>query len=514
MKSLTISQRIAIGFATVLGLAALATIASFILLKKSSVMSRNIAEDTLPAITLAAQIRANVSEIQIAVLRHHIADTAEERHSFVQRMDELKAEIAKYISDYEPLISDDEERALLAKVQETRNAYIQARGPMLALDDEGKTEEGSVYLKRTLRAPYLAYLAAVDALVHHNSKNGQESATSSEALTARVLQVTVGSSILALISGSIIAFVIGRTTSRALNTIATQLSDSSAQLSAAAGQVSSASQSLAEGSSEQAASLEETSASLEEMSSMTKRNAGSAHEAKELSAQNRAAADTGATHMEEMRHAMDAIKSSSDAIAKIIKTIDEIAFQTNILALNAAVEAARAGEAGMGFAVVAEEVRALAQRSATAAKETATKIEDAIQRSEHGVTISGKVALVLGEIVEKGRKVDTFVAEIATASSEQSQGIGQLNTAVSQMDKVTQSNASSAEETAAAAEELNAQAAVLQEAVGELRRLVDGTQRPKLPTATSARAVHAAHASKAAELKSPRLSRAASSARA
>ena len=180
---------------------------------------------------------------------------------------------------------------------------------------------------------------------------------------------------------------------------------------------------------------------------------------------------------------MDAIKGASDDISKIIKTIDEIAFQTNILALNAAVEAARAGEAGMGFAVVAEEVRNLAQRSAQSAKETAGKIEDSVKKSEHGVQICGKVAQSLSAIVGKARQVDTLVAEIAQASKEQTQGIEQVNTAVSQMDKVTQSNAGNAEETAAAAEELSAQSVVLQDSVATLLALVDGANRSTGPAA-------------------------------
>jgi methyl-accepting chemotaxis protein len=178
--------------------------------------------------------------------------------------------------------------------------------------------------------------------------------------------------------------------------------------------------------------------------------------------------------MQTMSASMDAIKASSDDVAKIIKTIDEIAFQTNILALNAAVEAARAGEAGMGFAVVAEEVRNLAQRSAQAAKETAAKIEGAISRTGQGVEISRKVAEALNEIVTKARQVDELAAEVASASNEQTQGISQLNTAVSQMDKVTQSNAASAEESAAAAEQLNAQAYSMKESVGRLLDLVGG----------------------------------------
>jgi methyl-accepting chemotaxis protein len=267
-------------------------------------------------------------------------------------------------------------------------------------------------------------------------------------------------------------FLIIHGTNRALTTASRVLHEGASQLTAAAGQVSASSQSLAEGASEQAASLEETSSSLEEMASMSKRNSESVQQAKVLSGETRLAADTGTADMQEMKNAMDAIKASSDDIAKIIKTIDEIAFQTNILALNAAVEAARAGEAGAGFAVVADEVRNLAQRSAQSAKETATKIEEAITKSEYGVKISGKVAQSLHAIAEKTRKVDSIVAEIATASDEQNQGVHQVNLAIGQMDKVTQSNASSAEETASAAEELNAQALSLHEAVVELGKLV------------------------------------------
>jgi len=252
------------------------------------------------------------------------------------------------------------------------------------------------------------------------------------------------------------------------------LNESSDKVALAAGQITSSSQTLASGASQQAASLEETGASLEEMASMTKRNAENAQAAKNLASQTRTAAEAGAGDMRAMSEAMGAIKTAADNIAKIIKTIDEIAFQTNILALNAAVEAARAGESGMGFAVVADEVRSLAQRSAQAARETAAKIQDSIAKSDHGVRLNAKVAQELAEIVEKTRQVDALVAEIALASSEQSQGISSVNQAVGQMDKVTQQNAASAEESAAAATELDMQAGVLRGAVDQLIHLVRG----------------------------------------
>src|SRR6478752_10129043 len=198
---------------------------------------------------------------------------------------------------------------------------------------------------------------------------------------------------------------------------------------------------------------------------MAKRNSEGAVRAKDLAQQARRAADAGTNDVAAMNQAMAAIKASADGIAKIIKTIDEIAFQTNILALNAAVEAARAGEAGAGFAVVAEEVRALAQRSATAARETAAKIEVALQKSNEGAATSVEVAGMLTEIVGQVRTMDTLVVEIAKASVEQSQGLDQITKAMTEMDRVTQANAATAEESASVAHELSTQSVQLCTAV-------------------------------------------------
>jgi methyl-accepting chemotaxis protein len=267
---------------------------------------------------------------------------------------------------------------------------------------------------------------------------------------------------------------------------ATSLATKSTQISGASG-------SLAEGSSQTAASLEETSASLEEMASMTSRNAESAESAKLVSQRTRSAADVGAADMAEMTRAMDDIKAAGDNIAKIIKSIDEVAFQTNILALNAAIEAARAGEAGAGFAVVAEEVRNLSLRSAAAAHETTASIEDSLRKSRQGITISQKVVASLSEIIGHARQVDDLVAAIASASREQNQGIKQINTAMTEMDRATQTSAGSAQECAAASIDLNQQAHALTETVEELSDLIGRRNGPSTTkTAPSAKATKSA----------------------
>jgi methyl-accepting chemotaxis protein len=244
---------------------------------------------------------------------------------------------------------------------------------------------------------------------------------------------------------------------------------------------------LSSGASEQAASVEETSASLEEISSMIRSTADNAEKAKTLAGEAHAVARAGSRTMVEMTQAMAAIDSSSAEVAKIVKNIDEIAFQTNILALNAAVEAARAGEAGAGFAVVADEVRSLAQRSAAAAKETANKIEAAIASSRNGSVSCAKVGESLTQIASKVSSTDALVAEIATAAREQAQGIEQINTAITQMDQITQTNSASAEESASAAEELDAQASSLKDMVGQLLQLVGGAAAVLDPTPSRAR---------------------------
>lgn len=272
----------------------------------------------------------------------------------------------------------------------------------------------------------------------------------------------------------VLAYFIIRGITKPVNRIIEGLSEGAEQVVSASSQVSSASQSLAEGAAEQAASLEETSSSLEEMSSMTKQNADNAGQANGLMADISKVIDQADLSMTELTGSMQGISEASEETSKIIKTIDEIAFQTNLLALNAAVEAARAGEAGAGFAVVAEEVRNLAMRSAEAAKNTAVLIEDTVKKVNDGSDVVSKTNEAFSKVTDGSKKISGLVGEIAAASNEQAQGINQVNIAVTEIDKVTQQNAANAEESASASEEMNAQAEQMKQIVGDLMALVGG----------------------------------------
>jgi hypothetical protein len=278
-----------------------------------------------------------------------------------------------------------------------------------------------------------------------------------------------------LVLSSLLWFLVASNIGRSLMRLGDDMGRASDQVSSSSSQIAASSQQMAEGASEQAASLEEIAASLQEMSSVTQETAANATSTDQETQTAASAARKGVEAMSQMSAVIGEIKNSSDETARILKTIDEIAFQTNLLALNAAVEAARAGEAGKGFAVVAEEVRNLAQRSAEAARSTATLIEASQQSADGGVKATEQVSAILEEITGSVDRVKDLVSQVASASREQAEGIGEINNAVNRLDQVTQTNAASAEESAAASKDLETQARTVQQSVIDLRVLTSGT---------------------------------------
>jgi methyl-accepting chemotaxis protein len=289
------------------------------------------------------------------------------------------------------------------------------------------------------------------------------------------------------------AFYVVHGLTRELMGIAVEVKQGAMQVASASSQVSGASQALSQGATEQAASLEETSASMEEMSSMTRQNASSSQQAARLMGEADALMGGAGTSLSQMVSSMQAIRESSERVSKIIKTVDEIAFQTNILALNAAVEAARAGDAGMGFAVVADEVRSLAQRAAQAARDTAGLIEESSASALSGQRMVEQLATGIRDANASLSSVKQIVEQVRDASGQQAQGIAQVSQAVAQMEQVTQTTAASAEEGAAASEELSAQAVMTLTVVRRLEAMLTG-QSDETDRAASAVPAHTAPA--------------------
>ncbi len=279
--------------------------------------------------------------------------------------------------------------------------------------------------------------------------------------------------IVLVIGGGALAVVAGLV--RSLKRITRSLLSSALQVAGAAAQVSSASESLSQGSSEQAASLEETSASTEEINSMAKKNTDNLLATAAIVTESGRKFDLTNQALSDMLSAMEEINTSSGRISRVIKVIDEIAFQTNILALNAAVEAARAGEAGMGFAVVADEVRNLARRSAQAAKDTASLIEESIAKSRDGKASVDGMAKAIHEITEAAARTRSLVDEVSVGTQEQTRGIEQISRAIAQMEQVTQQTAAAAEQGAAASEELSSESQAMHNLAAELAAMVGGS---------------------------------------
>jgi methyl-accepting chemotaxis protein len=368
--------------------------------------------------------------------------------------------------------------AVLAEVQKLEQFQVEFMGLLNA----GQPTEAFTAFSTKGNPISEAARAKYDALVKLQRTMLDQDVTAARSSYGWTRWTIIGSLVLSI--AAMVGFVyLVRGINTSLLKRAAELGKGATQVSSASAQVASSSQALSQGATEQAASLEETSASMEEMASMTRKNAENSHQAATLMGEVDQQVKGSNAALGDMVASMASIRESSAKVSKIIKTIDEIAFQTNILALNAAVEAARAGEAGMGFAVVADEVRNLAQRSAQAAKDTASLIEESSTKAQQGGVKVEQVAASITAITESVSKVKGLVEEVSVASRQQAQGIDQVTQAIAQMEKVTQSTAATAEESAAASEELSAQAEMALESVAHLERMVSGDHGAKVSDA-------------------------------
>jgi methyl-accepting chemotaxis protein/methyl-accepting chemotaxis protein-1 (serine sensor receptor) len=341
------------------------------------------------------------------------------------------------------------------------------------LNYSGHSDEANMWALKEL-APLMDALQKNAAELTRASGRRQEQATARTVKAIEQTNLVVGALLIMLVCAGLTALWIILGLARTLRAAIAELAQGSERITAASGQVASSSQALAQGASEQAASLEETSAAGEQINATARRNAQDSHAAAQLVTSSQRQFAEANQKLDQMVVAMREINASSDKIARIIKVIDEIAFQTNILALNAAVEAARAGEAGMGFAVVADEVRNLAQRSAQAARDTAALIEESIARSNDGRQKVDHVAEAIARILGEAIKVKDLVDAVSRGSEEQTGGIEQVARAIAQMQSVTQSTAASAEQSAAASAELASQAGAMRNVAAHLKTLVGG----------------------------------------
>lgn len=412
-------------------------------------------------------------------------DNLKAREGFVKKAHEAFAGFKKGQAYYESTSFDEEEEKNYGPAREVREEFYKLTDSMIAgLEKNTPEDDLAVYTAMNGGVWHVLAIKTQDAIAANMKLYGDRSFANNKLqqdLRASETQILLMIAVSCALSIFAILMVIAHKVTNTVSSIASGLSESGHQVSSAITQLTSAGQGLSESSTEAAASLEETVASLEELSSMVKMNSDNAKQAAALSQSSKDSAEQGQQEINHLIASMQEISASSKKIEEIINVIDDIAFQTNLLALNASVEAARAGEHGKGFAVVAEAVRALAQRSAVAAKDINGLIKDSVEKVEKGSTVADRSGEVLANIVGSVKKVSDLNNEISAASSEQTSGLQQISKAMNQLDQGSQANAAAAEEVAASSEEINAQAQQMKRLVETLNSTILGGSTSSAP---------------------------------
>jgi len=468
--------------------------------------STEIAANWLPSIRTLSQLKLSLSRIRSFELQHILASTPEEFDEIERNANKQIAALAKQRSDYLAQISEPEEKALYSDIEKSLDVFLAEHKKILDISRANKNEDARLLLKGESTRVYRSLLDQVEKLVEVNESGAEKSSADADATYANARMWIIAMLLICMAAAMTLAVWISRVIARPLTeavnvaqrvaggdltaTIHAASKDETGQLlealrgmndnllkivgevrtgtdtiATASNEIASGNMDLSSRTEQQAGSLEETASAMEELTSTVKQNADNARQANQLAVTASEVAVAGGNVVGQVVDTMGSINDSSKKIVDIIGVIDGIAFQTNILALNAAVEAARAGEQGRGFAVVASEVRSLAQRSAAAAKEIKILIDDSVSKVDVGSKLVEQAGTTMEEVVNSVRRVTDIVGEITAASHEQSQGIEQINLAITQMDEATQQNAALVEQAAAAAQSMQEQAGRLSEVV-------------------------------------------------
>jgi methyl-accepting chemotaxis protein/methyl-accepting chemotaxis protein-1 (serine sensor receptor) len=473
MQSWTVGKRLLSAFSVTFVLI-LALLALYVQQSRQSNQQLNRVLHTFnKKLQIADAIELATTEMQRAqgglVLSYEAKDPASAPQSIKLYQDSSK-KIDAELAEFEPLVATDSERSARNNVQENLATWKPRFQELVTVCASGDLAKAYA-LRSQIKLVSAAMHTAAKAIVDEQQRSLAAAEEASDIAVAHSLWLTVLAIVVSLLLGALVYFQVGQITASLRQTVV-QLDDGASQLAEGANHISAASQTLAAGTSEQAFSIGETTAASEQIGAMTRHNAENATKASGLMQDTTALVSDANRSLGQMQESMHAINASSTKVGDIIKIIDQIAFQTNILALNAAVEAARAGEAGMGFAVVAAEVRNLAHRSAQAAKDTTALIEESMTRSHEGRSKLELVATSIRAITESSAQVKGLVEEVKSGSLEQTKGIQLIATQMSTIEKITQSAAASAEEGAATGEQMQAQASSLHGIVRHLRAMV------------------------------------------
>jgi methyl-accepting chemotaxis protein len=509
MKNFKVGTRLGLGFGCVCLLLAITIGIGIDKVATLNEGTARIVDNMLPKIEMTHALLEQVDVVAVSLRNMMLATRGDDRRAQHQVVSDASKKSVALLAKMSAVIVTADGKAAMATVAAAGGKYFAGQDKLLTMINDGEQDAARDYLADQLRPMFQAYKTALVALIEHERGRVAETAQAGQDAYAHARQLMLGMGVLAIALASAIGFLITRGLLRQLGgepgyaagiaaeiaggnlgvDVAVRPNDSSslvyaidamrAQLSSvvrevragtdlittASAEIAAGNQELSVRTEQQAGSLEETASSIEELTSAVRQNADHARQANELAGSASGVAAKGGAVVAQVVTTMDSINASARNIVDIIGVIDGIAFQTNILALNAAVEAARAGEQGRGFAVVAAEVRVLAQRSAAAAKEIKRLIDNSVVQADAGTRLVSDAGLTMRAIIDSIRSVSDIMAEISTASAEQSAGIDQINQAVVQMDQVTQQNAALVEEAAAASASMQDQALSLSQAV-------------------------------------------------